>query len=86
MPLFSLTTIQLQHGDIIYLTSDGFLDQFGGKHGKRFMTSNFTKMLSKINTLPMSEQYNKVIETHEKWRGEKFQQIDDIIVFGLKIL
>ncbi len=86
MPLFSLTTIQLQHGDIIYLTSDGFLDQFGGKHGKRFMTSNFTKMLSKINTLPMTEQYNKVIETHEKWRGEKFQQIDDIIVFGLKIL
>lgn len=86
MPMFSLKTIQLQQGDTIYLTSDGFLDQFGGKNGKRFMTSNFTKMLTQINMLPMSEQYDKVIETNEKWRGEKYQQIDDIIVFGLRIL
>ncbi len=86
IPMFTLRTVQLQHGDTIYLTSDGFIDQFGGKHGKRFMTSNFTKMLSLINTMPMSEQYGKVIETHEKWRGEKYQQIDDIIVFGLRIL
>ena len=86
MPMFSLHTIQLQHGDTIYLTSDGFLDQFGGKHGKRFMTSNFTKLLTQINTLPMSEQYDKMIATNEKWRGEKYQQIDDIIVFGLRIL
>ncbi len=86
MPMFSLITTQLQQGDTIYLTSDGFIDQFGGKHGKRFMTSNFTKMLSKINTLPMSEQYGKVIETTEKWRGDQYQQIDDIIVFGLRIL
>ncbi len=85
LPEFTLKTVQLQHGDTIYLTSDGYIDQFGGKRGKRFMASKFTQTLSQIATLPMTEQYDKLIEIHKNWRGD-YQQIDDIIVFGLRIL
>ena len=82
---FSSQTVQLQHGDTIYLTSDGYIDQFGGNGGHKFMSSNFTKMLMDINPLSMDEQQNVVIETHEKWMGDTFPQLDDIIVFGLRI-
>ncbi len=82
---FTVKTAQLRHGDSIYLTSDGFIDQFGGTDGRKFLTSNFSKMLSDICQLPMSEQCDKVIETHENWIADQYPQLDDIIVLGLKI-
>ncbi|MBR4441267.1 MAG: tetratricopeptide repeat protein [Bacteroidales bacterium] len=82
---FTSKSIQLCHGDAIYLTSDGYLDQFGGDNGRKYLSGNFTQMLADINHLPMEQQCRVVIETHEKWIGDKFSQIDDIIVFGLKI-
>ena len=83
---FTVKTRQLRHGDHIYLTSDGFIDQFGGPDGRKFLTANFSKMLSAISMLPMSEQCDKVIETHENWITDKFPQLDDIIVLGLKVV
>ena len=83
---FSSQKLQLCHGDIIYLTSDGLIDQFGGKHGRKFLSSNFAKLLANINSLPMAEQCDRIIKAHEEWRGDKYPQLDDIIVFGLKIL
>ena len=82
---FTSQTLQLRQGDSIYLTSDGYIDQFGGDHGRKFLSGNFTQMLANINHLPMEQQCSAVIETHEKWLGDSFAQIDDIIVFGLKI-
>ncbi len=82
---FTTKTVQLQKGDSIYLTSDGYIDQFGGKEGRKFLSSNFTRMLVSINSLPMEQQCQTVIDTHDKWIGDAFVQIDDIIVFGLKV-
>ena len=82
---FTSKSVQLCHGDTIYLTSDGYLDQFGGENGRKYLSGNFTQMLAEINHLPMEEQCHTVIDTHEKWLGDKYAQIDDIIVFGLKI-
>ena len=83
---FTQKNIQLQSGDTIYLTSDGYIDQFGGQHGRKFLAKNFAQMLSDINDMPMQAQKDKIIDTHEKWIGDTYPQIDDIIVFGLKIL
>lgn len=77
--------MQLQKGDSIYLTSDGYIDQFGGRHGRKFLSVNFTQMVVKMNSLPMEQQRDTVIKTHEDWIGDSFVQIDDIIVFGLRI-
>ncbi len=82
---FKTQKIQLQPGDAIYMTSDGYIDQFGGAHGIKFMSKNFKKMLLEIYPKPMPEQHEIVIDTHENWKGDKIQ-LDDIIVFGLKIL
>lgn len=81
---FTLQTIQLQKGDIIYTFTDGYADQFGGANGKKFKYKAFNKLLLSVCSLPMAEQKAELDRTIEKWRGN-FEQIDDILVIGVKI-
>ena len=82
---FSMTSYQLRPGDSFYLTSDGYVDQFGGKYGRKFLSRNFIKLLQDINDKPMAEQEKILIDTHEKWRGLEYDQLDDIIVIGVRV-
>lgn len=75
---------QLQKGDILYLFSDGFADQFGGDKGKKFKTTRFKALLLEIHQLPMAEQKQKLKETFEAWKSN-FDQVDDVSVLGLRI-
>jgi len=77
-------TTKLQKGDCLYVFSDGYADQFGGKKGKKFMYKRFREMLMEIKDLAMEEQKIKLHDAMEKWRGN-FEQIDDILVIGVKI-
>jgi serine phosphatase RsbU (regulator of sigma subunit) len=76
--------IQLEKGDVIYVFSDGYADQFGGTRGKKFMYRQFRDTLMEIRTLTMDQQKNLLNNTIEKWRGT-FEQVDDILVIGIKI-
>ena len=82
---FSMTSYQLRPGDTFYLSSDGYIDQFGGKYGRKFLSRNFIKLLMDINDKPMAEQEKIVIETHDNWRGLEYDQLDDIIVIGVRV-
>ena len=82
---FTTKTMPLRNGDSIYLTSDGYIDQFGGRAGRKFLSNNFTKMVVSVNHLSMEQQRETVVKTHEEWIGDVFTQIDDIIVFGLRV-
>lgn len=81
---FNGHTIDLQAGDCVYLFTDGFPDQFGGPNGKKFMLRNFKKLLLDIWKLPMSEQKKKLETTFLDWKGQ-FEQVDDILVIGMKV-
>ncbi|MCK4661802.1 MAG: SpoIIE family protein phosphatase [Bacteroidales bacterium] len=70
--------------DCIYTFSDGYVDQFGGEKGKKFMTKNFKTLILEIHKKPMTEQKEIFNTTIEQWKGEN-QQIDDILVFGIRI-
>jgi len=76
--------IELDEGDVFYMFSDGYADQFGGKKGRKFLTSNFKKLLANIAHFPLEEQKNKLHENINKWKGNN-AQIDDIMVLGIKI-
>ena len=82
---FSMTSYQLRPGDSFYLSSDGYVDQFGGKYGRKFLSRNFIKLLMDINDKPMAEQENIIIDTHDQWRGLEYDQLDDIIVIGVRV-
>lgn len=81
---FTNHKIKLHKGDTIYIFSDGYADQFGGKRGKKFMYRNFRELLLKIQGLDMSEQKNVLNKTMEEWRGD-LEQVDDILIIGLRI-
>ncbi|MBS1653179.1 MAG: SpoIIE family protein phosphatase [Bacteroidetes bacterium] len=80
---FEQNKIPIQKGDIIYLTSDGFADQFGGPDKKKLMSKRFKEILISIRHMPMSEQYDYLIKYINNW-GADTEQTDDILVFGLK--
>ncbi len=81
---FSNNTLKVQKGDVFYIFSDGYVDQFGGDKGKKFKSKRFKDLLLEIHQKDMQEQQLILDETIEKWK-ENFSQIDDILVIGVKI-
>lgn len=79
---FTIREIDLMHNDVIYLFTDGFVDQFGA-NDEKFMSHRFKKLLLQIYNKPLSEQYKIINDTHHKWKNEN-EQIDDILVLALK--
>lgn len=81
---FTNHEIQLEKNDIVYIFSDGYADQFGGEKGKKFMYRQFRTLLVEIREKTMAEQKKILTETLTEWRGA-IEQIDDIIVIGVRI-
>jgi serine phosphatase RsbU (regulator of sigma subunit)/Tfp pilus assembly protein PilF len=76
--------ISLQRGDMIYMFSDGYADQFGGKQKKKFRKNNLYKLLIEISKLSSEEQKNILLKTHTDWKGDT-EQIDDLCIIGVKV-
>jgi serine phosphatase RsbU (regulator of sigma subunit) len=51
---------QLQEGDIIYLFTDGYADQFGGPKGKKFKYKQLEELLLSVCNKPFAEQKERV--------------------------
>ena len=81
---FSMHSGHVQKGDIIYLYSDGFADQFGGPSGKKFKQKHFEEILLPIANLPMQEQQKILSDTFESWKRD-LEQVDDVMVIGIRI-
>ncbi|MCE9538074.1 MAG: tetratricopeptide repeat protein [Bacteroidetes bacterium] len=81
---FTKHKISLSKGDCIYIFSDGFVDQFGGKEGKKFMSKRFKDLLLANYSTPMLEQENTLTKTFETWKGSR-EQVDDLLVIGIRI-
>jgi serine phosphatase RsbU (regulator of sigma subunit) len=83
---FISETIRLKVGDRIYLCTDGYADQFGGKHHKKYLRKRFMNFLLTLQDCSMSEQSDKLYEEFEQWREENNEdQTDDILVIGIRI-
>jgi serine phosphatase RsbU (regulator of sigma subunit) len=84
LPKFTNHEIDIQKGDVLYTFSDGYPDQFGGGDGRKFMVKKFRELLLEIHQNPIEEQ-ERILEEHlDEWRGKE-EQVDDIIVIGVKI-
>ena len=81
---FSNHCIHLNNGDMIYMASDGFQDQFGGPKDKKFLRTNFRSLLKQIHAEPTPRQGQAVEEVFERWKGQQVQT-DDVLVLGLRV-
>ncbi|MEX1132816.1 MAG: SpoIIE family protein phosphatase [Flavobacteriales bacterium] len=76
-------TLQLEPGDMVYIFSDGYADQFGGPKGKKYMYRRFRDLLVSISEQPTQVQRAMLHEEFNSWRGAH-EQVDDILVMGFR--
>lgn len=81
---FTNHELDLEKGDTFYIFSDGYVSQFGGDSGRKFMSKAFKILLEEINHKPMDEQLAILDKALSDWQGE-FDQVDDISVIGFRI-
>ena len=80
---FNTQFVQMNKGDVIYLFSDGFADQFGGLKGKKFKYKNMADLMVKNYKKPMTQQKDDLEESFETWKGQ-LEQVDDVCVIGIR--
>jgi len=80
---FTNHTIKLEHGDTVYLFSDGYADQFGGPDCKKFKTANLKELLASIHEKPMDMQRDILEQRFNEWKADD-EQIDDVLIIGRK--
>ena len=81
---FSAQNMTLKKGDMVYLFSDGFMDQKGGPEGKRLQVSPFKELLKKNAHLNCSDQKKQIHDAFLSWKGS-YEQIDDVMVIGVRV-
>ena len=81
---FSLHQIDFNSGDILFLYTDGYADQFGGPKGKKFKYKPLNELLLSNSGLSMSEQKEKLMLSFNDWKGN-LEQVDDVCLIGIKI-
>ncbi|MFL2579053.1 MAG: SpoIIE family protein phosphatase [Parvicellaceae bacterium] len=81
---FKKNIVKVKEGDMLYLFSDGFHDQFGGEKGKKYMSGKFYKFLLSISNENMEKQSKLIESEFERWKGN-IEQIDDVCVMGVKV-
>mgnify|MGYP002633007872 CR=1 FL=1 len=79
---FTKTQLQLKRGDQLYLTTDGYYDQFGGDNDKRIGKRRFRELLLEVSALDIPAQKLTVANYFNNWMGDA-EQIDDVCVVGL---
>ena len=84
MQPFTNHTIPIDDGDLIYIFSDGYADQFGGPEGKKFKYKVLKELLLANSQKPMSGQKDELAKAFDEWKGE-VQQIDDVLILGIRI-
>ena len=81
---FTMQTFQLEKGDMIYASTDGYADQFGGERGKKFKYKPFKDLLIDISTKDVDVQEEILTDTFYNWKGN-LEQLDDICIVGIRI-
>ena len=81
---FTLHTLNLQKGDVVYTLTDGFPDQFGGTNGKKFKHKQIQNLLLEMANEPMEIQKQKLNDVFDNWKGN-LEQIDDVCLIGIRV-
>lgn len=81
---FVETITQLRKGDTIYLTSDGFSDQFGEEKDDKYTAGALKRFIESIVNEPMYNQQKALEKEFRRWKGKR-EQIDDVIVMGIRL-
>jgi serine phosphatase RsbU (regulator of sigma subunit) len=80
---FTNHTVLLNEGDVFYLFTDGYADQFGGPNDKKFRYKALQELLVSIVNLPFDSQKKELEQVFKSWKGHR-EQVDDVLVMGVE--
>jgi len=83
MVSFTNKEFTLEKDDAVYIFSDGYVDQFGGENGKKFLRKRLKDTLIEMQGISMTKQKEKLDQVFENWKGSS-EQIDDVLIIGIK--
>jgi serine phosphatase RsbU (regulator of sigma subunit)/tetratricopeptide (TPR) repeat protein len=81
---FTNHAIPYESGDLIYLSTDGYADQFGGSEGKKFRTKRLKELFVQLAPLEMHQQREKMEKAFSEWMRDS-EQVDDVLVMGIRL-
>lgn len=81
---FTTYDLNLQKGDVVYLFTDGYADQFGGPKGKKFKQKQLEDLFLQISSYSVQEQFQILNDTFLGWKGV-MEQVDDVLILGFKM-
>lgn len=84
LPRFSATVTVYRPGDMLYLFSDGFADQFGGPEDKKFGKGRFKGLITSVTSLPAPQQRIRLLGALELWQQDR-ASVDDVLVAGVRL-
>jgi PAS domain S-box-containing protein len=80
---FSKQTFKLLPNDMVYMYTDGFMDQFGGPKGKKYYRRRLMRFLQGIASQDINYQKRMLAKEFIYWKGEN-EQIDDVLLLGFR--
>lgn len=80
---FNPLSIPLNEGALVYISSDGYYDQFGGDGNKRFGRRRYRELLESVSNMSIKEQHEQLVSHFDKWKADHFQ-VDDVCLIGFK--
>ena len=81
---FNIYEIEFKKGDFLYLSTDGFADQFGGPKGKKYKSKRLNELLMEVSKYSIEEQKQLLEKEFENWKDD-LEQVDDVCIFGLSL-
>jgi serine phosphatase RsbU (regulator of sigma subunit) len=81
---FTMKEFEYLPGDVFYLFTDGFQDQFGGNYDKKYLSLHFRLTLLEIHKQPLSAQKEILERKLKEWMNDEVQT-DDITVIGIRL-
>ncbi len=81
---FSTQAFNVISGDLIYVITDGYADQFGGEKGKKLKYKYLKEILLRNSKHTMSQQRLSLKTEFENWKGN-LEQVDDVCIIGIHL-
>ena len=81
---FKRMEMQFAKGDMLYMTTDGFVEQFGGPHNKLFGKKRFRQIIDSSYALSMEDQKEEFHRAFKNWKMDQ-KQTDDVCLMGIRV-
>lgn len=82
--IFSNHEILIKEGDVFYIFTDGFYDQFGEQTQNCMTPKRLKSYLVEIYQKPLPLQKKLLEEFFDAWKGTQ-EQLDDVLILGFRI-